>query len=114
MSYLARAAAALAIALAAAALPAAAQTGWAHGHLLWGADSFLPDGDVTSSTGTLVTKVSDTKFTTQSGVHVDRRTPQPRHRDLYEAVVPHVAAVRSSDGGAGSSASNRRGEDAFC
>ena len=39
-------------------------TGWEHGRLLWGADSFLPDGDVTSTTGTLMTKVSDTKFTT--------------------------------------------------
>ncbi len=41
-------------------------TGWEHGHLLWGADSFLPDGDVTSSTGILMTKVSDTKLTTAS------------------------------------------------
>ncbi len=41
-------------------------TGWDHGHLLWGADSFLPDGDVTSSTGTLLTKVSDTKMTSAS------------------------------------------------
>lgn len=41
-------------------------TGWEHGHILWGADSFLPDGDVTSSTGTLVTKASNTKFTTAS------------------------------------------------
>ena len=31
-----------------------------------GADSFLPDGAVTSSTGTLLTKVSDTKYTTGS------------------------------------------------
>jgi hypothetical protein len=41
-------------------------TGWEHGHILWGADSFLPDGDVTSSTGTLITKISDTKLTTAS------------------------------------------------
>jgi hypothetical protein len=41
-------------------------TGWEHGHILWGADSFLPDGDLTSSTGTLWTKVSDTKLTTAS------------------------------------------------
>ena len=41
-------------------------TGWEHGHILWGADSFLPDGDVTSSTGTMMTKVSDTKLTTAS------------------------------------------------
>lgn len=37
-----------------------------YGHMLWGADSFLYDGDTTSSTGTLVTKVSDTKYTTAS------------------------------------------------
>jgi hypothetical protein len=41
-------------------------TGWQHGHILWGADSFLPDGDTTSTTGTLMTKVSDTKLTTGS------------------------------------------------
>jgi hypothetical protein len=41
-------------------------TGWSHGQLLWGADSFLPDGDVTSSTGTVMTKISDTKYTTGS------------------------------------------------
>jgi hypothetical protein len=41
-------------------------TGWEHGHILWGADSFLPDGDLTSSTGTLITKVSDTTLTTAS------------------------------------------------
>lgn len=41
-------------------------TGWENGHIMWGADSFLPDGDLTSSTGTLVTKVSDTKLTTAS------------------------------------------------
>jgi hypothetical protein len=44
----------------------ATSTGWENGHLLWGADSFLPDGDLTSSTGTLITKVSDTKLTTAS------------------------------------------------
>lgn len=38
-------------------------TGWEHGHILWGADSFLFDGDLTSSTGTLWTKVSDRKIT---------------------------------------------------
>jgi hypothetical protein len=49
-------------------------TGWEHGHILWGADSFLPDGDSTSTTGTLMTKVSDTKvtsagaFTTSAGL----------------------------------------------
>jgi hypothetical protein len=37
-------------------------TGWEHGHILWSDDSFLPDGDVTSSTGTLINKISDTKF----------------------------------------------------
>ena len=36
--------------------------GWEHGHILWGADSFLPDGDSTSSTGTLINKISDTKI----------------------------------------------------
>lgn len=41
-------------------------TGWENGHVLWGADSFLPDGDLTSSTGTLFTKVSDTKITQAS------------------------------------------------
>ncbi|MEO7039353.1 MAG: hypothetical protein ABI186_04910 [Candidatus Elarobacter sp.] len=41
-------------------------TGWENGHMLWGADSFLPDGDLTSSTGTLFTKVSDTKLTSAS------------------------------------------------
>jgi len=41
-------------------------TGWENGRMLWGADSFLPDGDVTSSTGTLFTKVSDTKITSAS------------------------------------------------
>lgn len=41
-------------------------TGWENGHILWGADSFLPDGDVTSSTGTMLTKVSDTKVSTAS------------------------------------------------
>lgn len=40
--------------------------GWENGHMLWGADSFLPDGDLTSSTGTLFTKVSDTKLTSAS------------------------------------------------
>jgi len=48
--------------------------GWEHGHILWGNDSFLYDGDVTSSTGTLVTKISDRKlitvgaFTTVAGL----------------------------------------------
>ena len=41
-------------------------TGWENGHILWGAESFLPDGDLTSSTGTLLTKISATKFTTAS------------------------------------------------
>lgn len=41
-------------------------TGWENGHMLWGADSFLPDGDLTSSTGTLFTKVSNTKLTSAS------------------------------------------------
>ena len=40
--------------------------GWEHGHMLWGADSFLYDGDMTSSTGTVWTKVSDTKLTSAS------------------------------------------------
>jgi len=40
--------------------------GWQFGHLVWNADSFLPDGDITSTTGTMLTKVSDTKFTTAS------------------------------------------------
>ena len=41
-------------------------TGWSNGNILWGADSFLPNGDQTSSTGTLITKISDTKYTTKS------------------------------------------------
>ncbi|WP_317996264.1 hypothetical protein [Vulcanimicrobium alpinum] len=39
--------------------------GWQNSYMLWGADSFLPNGDVTSSTGTLMTKISDTKYTTK-------------------------------------------------
>lgn len=52
----------------------ATSTGWKHGHMLWSFDSFLPDGDLTSSTGQLMTKVSDTKyrfasaFTTEAGL----------------------------------------------
>lgn len=41
-------------------------TGWSNGRMLWGADSFLPNGDYTSSTGTLMTKISETKYTTKS------------------------------------------------
>jgi len=42
-------------------------TGWSHGLLLWTAEAFLPNGDLTSSTGTLVTKVSDVKYTAVQG-----------------------------------------------
>jgi hypothetical protein len=39
-------------------------TGWTHGLMLWTSEAFLPNGDVTSATGNLTTKVSDVKYTT--------------------------------------------------
>jgi len=35
-----------------------------YGRTLWTAEAFMPDGDSTSTTGTLQTKISDTKYTT--------------------------------------------------
>jgi hypothetical protein len=39
-------------------------TGWTHGLMLWTAEAFLPNGDRTSETGSLTTKISDVKYTT--------------------------------------------------
>lgn len=40
--------------------------GWKNNMLLWRDESFAPNGDWTSTTGTLYTKVSDNEYTTAS------------------------------------------------